>query len=318
MYANTPKVSVIVCTYNRANSLRDTLQALQRQVIPEGFVWETVLVDNNSKDDTAKVAAEFQNPGQSPYLKYFFEGVQGLSNARNRGIAESQGDFLIFTDDDVSPEPDWLATLVEGIESNDCDGAGGWIGPDWEVPPPRWLTERFYGFLAIRTDEGEPYIIDAQWDPPFGANMGFRRSVFDRLGGFDPQLGRKGSATIGGEEWDLFTRLIASGGKVMYFPAARVHHKVPGNRATKAYFRRWRYEESRNQAVVYGFDGDRLILGVPAYIFKQTLNAAWIALKAKFSGPEDNAFHREMIVWHFLGTISGLRGRYLREKSSSV
>jgi glycosyltransferase involved in cell wall biosynthesis len=313
-----PRVSVVVCTYNRARSLRDTLKALEKLVVPRDLVWETVVIDNNSHDETRAVAAEFEHPGRPPYLRYFFEKKQGLSNARNRAIAESRGDILLFTDDDVCPDADWLTTLVAGMEKHGCDGAGGWIGPLWEAQPPNWLTERFYGFLAIRTDEAGPRAVTEESDFPFGANMGFHRAVFDRLGGFDPQLGRKGGASIAGEEWDLFNRLIGSGGKIMYFPAARVHHKVPADRISKRYLRSWRYEDSRNQALVYDVTGARRILGVPPYVFSLTLKAAWTALKAKLEGPEDQAFHREMIVWHFLGMISGLRQRRSLTKRASA
>jgi glycosyltransferase involved in cell wall biosynthesis len=309
MKSNQPRASVIVCTYNRADSLRDTLRALAAQVVPAGLEWETVLVDNNSSDDTRAVCAEFEATGQAPYLRYVFEPRQGLSNARNRGLVESLGEILLFTDDDVCPEPDWLATLYRSLLTHQCDGAGGWIGPLWESPPPAWLTTRFHGFLAIRADEGEPRVISADAEPPFGANMGFRRTVFDRLGRFDPELGRKGTATIGGEEWDLFRRVIAAGGKVMYFPSARVHHKVPASRATKAYFRRWRFDDSRNRARAFGVSGDRRILGIPPYLLEQTARAGWTALKARFTLTEDEAFHREMIFWHFLGMLAGLRDR---------
>jgi glycosyltransferase involved in cell wall biosynthesis len=145
----------------------DTLAALSRQEVPPGIAFETILVDNNSSDNTKEIAERFTAQNSAPFLRYFFESKQGLSHARNRGIAEAQGEFILFTDDDVSPESDWLATLYQSMTDNDCDGAGGWIGPTWEIPPPKWLTEIFFGFLAIRTDSGEPKIITAESEPPY-------------------------------------------------------------------------------------------------------------------------------------------------------
>lgn len=304
------KLTVAICTYNRAASLEHTLFALALQQVPAELNWETILVDNNSTDETRAVAARFEQEGRPPYLRYVFEGQQGLSHARNRAIAESRGDILLFTDDDVRPEPDWIARLVTQMDAHGCDGAGGWIGPIWEKEPPAWLTEQFYGFLAIRPDDKGPQLITADCPPPFGANMAFRRNVFERLGVFDPALGRTGNVLAGGEEWDLFQRLIEAGGKVMYFPDARVHHVVEAYRLRKAYFRRWRYQGSRNQAQLTDIAGNRRILGVPPYLLTQLLSAAWAALSGRLSSPEDEVLRRDMLVGHFAGMIAGCHARW--------
>lgn len=308
MKRDQPLVSVIVCTFNRAESLRETLSALARQRLPEDRPWELVVVDNNSTDATRAVVAEF-SALSTVAIRYVFETRQGLSHARNRGIRESRGELLLFTDDDVRPAPDWLQTLSQSMLDHGCDGAGGWIGPLWEVPPPAWLTERFYGFLAIRTDEGDARRVQTSDDPPFGANMGFRRAVFDRIGDFDVELGRHGTATVGGEEWDLFQRLLAVGGKVMYFPAARVHHEIPRERIRKSYFRRWRFENSRHQARLHDVPGDRRILGIPPYLLLQTFDSIRRAIWARATAPADEGFHKEMLVCHFFGAIMGLLDR---------
>jgi len=133
--------SIIVCTYNRALSLRDTLRALRAQKTATLRDWEVIIVDNNSKDDTRKIVAEAQR--EWPSLRYEFEGAQGLSHARNHGIAAAHGDVLLFTDDDVLPEPDWLDATLLGLEKHQADACGGFVAPIWETPPPPWLTERF-------------------------------------------------------------------------------------------------------------------------------------------------------------------------------
>jgi hypothetical protein len=92
----------------------------------------------------------------------------------------------------------------------------------------------------------------------------------------------------------------------MFFGDARVHHTVESFRVTRRYFRRWRYQTSRNLAESRGFPGARRVLGVPPYLFAQLLRAGWRALVARFDEPADEAFNKEIIVWHFLGTIQGL------------
>ncbi|QSA98439.1 glycosyltransferase [Methylococcus sp. EFPC2] len=296
-------ISIIVCTYNRADSLVSTLQALVNLRVPPGLEWEVIVVDNNSHDDTSEIVRSKQ--ASFPQLRYLFEQRQGLSHARNSGIAAARGELLLFTDDDVQPEPDWVVEVLQGMEKYDATACGGYIAPLWDSPPPSWLTERLYGFLAIKTDERERRILKES-EFPFGANMAFRREVFSRFGVFDPDLGRKGSVLAGCEEFDLIGRLIASSEVVVYLPDARVHHRVEAFRTRKSYFRKWRLHNSRNLAETYGLPGDRKLLGIPLYLFGQFWRAIRTALYARIKLPADEALLKELVVWHFLGTVQGL------------
>lgn len=298
--------SVVVCTYNRCESLADTLAAIAALEVPAGFAWELVVVDNNSRDATRATVESFIAAHPALRARYAFEPKQGLSNARNHGIALARGDYVVFTDDDVLPAPDWLHRLVAGMREHGCAAAGGRIDPLWQAPPPPWLTERFHGFLALRTDGTGPRQVHTEDDMPFGASLAFERSVFDRVGLFDPQLGRKGSVLAGGEEIDVLMRVVRSGGTVMYFPSARVRHKVEAFRLTKRYFRRWRYQCSRNEASALP-SGGRRIAGMPLYLLPQLARALARSIAMRFRGPPDEAFRQEMIVWHFLGTLRGAR-----------
>lgn len=306
MQHSTPRInaSVIVCTYNRSASLQRTLRSLQQQVVEDGLTWEVLIVDNNSKDDTQAVVETFC--ATFPRARYCYESRQGLSFARNHGIFQARGDIVLFTDDDVAPEPDWVQRLIAGMLATGCDACGGFIAPVWETPPPPWLTNRFHGFLAIKTERTDTYEIDAQSPLPFGANMAFRRDVFSRFGLFDVTRGRTGDILASGEDGELFARLVAGGGKVMFFGNARVHHAVESFRTTKRYFRRWRHQTSRNLAQSRGFAGSRRIGGVPLYLYPQLLRAVVRAFMARVLEPPDAAFHKEIIVWHFIGSIEGL------------
>lgn len=303
--------SVVVCTYNRCASLADTLEALAAQQVPEGFGWELIVVDNNSRDATQRTVTDFQARQPRLSVRYAFEGRQGLSNARNHGIGLAQGEFVVFTDDDVLPAPDWLAQLVGGMRQHHCAAAGGYIEPLWQAEPPPWLTERFYGFLALRTDPEGPKEVRTEEQMPFGASLAFARAAFEQLGRFDPELGRKGQVLAGGEEIDMLMRLVAAGGRVMYFPQARVQHKVEAFRLNKRYFRRWRQQCSRNEARKWPPVVGRKIAGVPLYLFAQLAQAVWRSLAMHLTRPADEAFRQEMIVWHFLGLMRGLARRGL-------
>lgn len=302
--------SIVVCTYNRADSLSETLDALQRLQVPETIGWEVIVVDNNSTDRTREVVERHAQGW--PRLRYEFEPAQGLSHARNRGIASAQGEIVLFTDDDVLPEPDWLIRVLEGMARHGADASGGYIAPIWEVPPPKWLTERFYGFLAVRTDREDDYPIEDPRQAPYGANMAIRRSVFDRVGGFDTNRGRKGKVLASGEDGEMFERILDAGYKAVFLGDAQVHHKVEAFRLRKAYIRRWRFQTSRNIAISRGVRGKRRVFNVPLYLFPQLARAVGRAVAGYLGAPADEAFHREIIVWHFLGLMQGLfmsRGR---------
>lgn len=296
--------SIIVCTYNRAESLKDTLAALACLESPLTRTWEVVVVDNNSRDHTRQVVETVQQTW--PRLRYVFEAAQGLSHARNRGIAEAAGEVILFTDDDVLPESDWLVTTLAGLDKYGADACGGYIAPIWETPPPDWLTERFYGFLAVRTDRTDDYFIIDTGQTPFGANMAFHKKVFEQVGLFDTSRGRKGKVLASGEDGEMFERILAAGLKVAFLGSSRVHHKVESFRLTKRYFRRWRMQTSRNLAISRDVPGARRICNIPLYLFPQFLRALARALVFKITRPPDEAFNREMIVYHFLGTFEGL------------
>jgi glycosyltransferase involved in cell wall biosynthesis len=296
--------SIIVCTYNRADSLKDTLHALRAQQARMDRKWEVIVVDNNSKDHTRAVVEEVQQGW--PSLRYEFHSVQGLSHARNHGVGCALGQVMVFTDDDVLPESDWLEKTLAGMEKYDADACGGYIAPIWESPPPPWLTERFYGFLAIRTDRSDDYTITDPSQAPFGANMAFKKAVFDKIGLFDVSRGRKGDVLAGGEDIELFERALVAGLNIVFLGNSRVHHKVEAYRCTKKYLRRWRRQGSKNLAITKDIPGNHRIFNIPLYVFPQFARAIISAITGYFALPADEAFFREMIVCHFVGMIQGL------------
>ena len=299
------KVSIIICTYNRLESLKDTLQAIKKMNCDKVNEWEVVVVDNNSSDGTGEAIRDLAR--EWPRLKYVFEPKQGLSYARNRGIEEAQGELILFTDDDVLPEPDWMQNVIDGMKRHGAHACGGYVAPIWEVTPPVWLTERFHGFLAIRTDRTDDYQISDPKQAPFGANMAVAKKVFSDVGLFDTRRGRKGKVLASGEDGELFERILAAGYKVWFLGSARVHHKVESFRLTKSYIRRWRYQTSRNLALAKGVDGRRRVLNIPLYLFPQLMRAVWRMFKGYLFEEPDEAFYREVIVIHFLGVMQGLR-----------
>lgn len=303
------KASAIVCTYNRARSLEQTMKCLAAQQVDEGIDWELIVANSNSTDNTADVVGSFSN--RYARCRYEFEAQQGLSYARNRGISFARGDFLLFTDDDVCPEPDWIQTTLDGMGETGCDACGGSIAPVWESPPPSWLTDRFLGFLAIRVSEAETQQIADAAMVPYGANMAFRKSIFDHIGLFDTSKGRKGDVLASGEGGELFDRILQHGMPVMFFPHSIVHHRIEAFRLPKSYFRRWRYQTSQNIAVSCSFPGKLRFLRTPLYFFPQLMRVLWTAFKAHIQDSSDEAFFREITIPERRSPARGTRDQYL-------
>jgi glycosyltransferase involved in cell wall biosynthesis len=237
--------SIVICTCDRADLLRQALKHLAASSLPRECTCEVIVVDNNSSDHTSDVVEEFKGESACA-VRYVFECEPGLSNARNSGVRQAAGDLVIFTDDDVRVSEHWLAKFGVAFRETEADCIGGRILPDWEVPPPKWLGQELYNQLAL-LDLGRERI---QVDRPclWGANVGFRRSVFEEHGMFNTSLGRRPGRLYAGEESDMIRRVLGGGGSAWYCPELLVHHRIPVSRMRKSYFRKWRYDQGRLEA----------------------------------------------------------------------
>ena len=247
-----PDVSIVVCTYNRAASLGLTLDALAAQAIPPGIRWEMILVDNNSTDTTRAVIQRFVATADIP-TRSVFVPEQGLSRARNAGIAASRGDIIAFTDDDVLPAKDWVVRIATTLERMDVDIVGGRIVPAWLEKPPAWLQRRpaLHDALAILDHPTAARVLDPHGAPAvWGANMAFRRRVFDRVGGFDARRGLVGATLHRGEEIDLVARALAAGCQAVYEPSVIVAHRIGPQRMRLRYLSRLYFQRAEGDALL--------------------------------------------------------------------
>jgi len=258
------KVTAILCTYNRCQSLAKTLDSLAASILPETIEWEVLVVDNNSTDQTRSVLEDFSRryPGR---FRYVFEPRQGLSRARNTGIHESKGDILAFVDDDVTVEQDWLQNLTACLHDGAWAGAGGRTLPKQTVPLPSWFWSGSLGDLhsvaAAVFDLGdEPRQLDC---PPYGTNMAFRRAMFEKYGDFRTDLGRSGKSLMGGEDTEFGHRLLKAGERLRYEPSAIVYHPVREDRLKKEYFLRWYFDHGRAEIREEGVRPE--IWGIPRH-----------------------------------------------------
>jgi len=236
-------VSIILCTYDRAQRLAVTLGDLLALEAPAGCEWEIVVVDNNSHDDTAAVVKSFvdQYPGR---IRYLFEPLQGKSFALNQAVRQTEGESLFFTDDDVRVDRGWMKALLTRFEEHsECIGIGGRLVPVLPEAKPIELDEeeirRFHSF-----DFGEKAI--NLKESPFGGNMAYRRDAFLRYGFFRTDLGPTGFDRGGlSEDSEFARRLMDSGESICYEPEAVVHHPVQAERLTVQYLDHWHFQYGR-------------------------------------------------------------------------
>lgn len=251
-------LSVAICTWNRAQSLRTALSSIVQLVNPAGATWEVVVVDNNSADDTFSVVEEYRD---ALPIRYVFESQQGLSHARNRAVQEAKGDLIIFTDDDVRVDPRWLAEYVGAAERfPNATFFGGTIDLRFSCDPPRWLgnnLSRFRTAYAHRSLDPGTLIIGRRQDLPFGANMAFRRSVFTTAD-FQHSLGRVGTDLMSGEETEFMERLLVRGETGVWIGSAIVEHLIPKDRLTKKYVYNYFYCQGRAQVRMKRFDATQM------------------------------------------------------------
>jgi len=274
--------TVLIATYNRARILGGAIEAVLAQRARPDFQWEFLIVDNNSDDNTRAIVERYVGLSPVP-VRYLFEPRQGKSYALNTGLGQARGSIVAFTDDDVFVPPDWLATAVSVLDRWAADGGGGRVLPRWETAPPPWLANnpRLWGHLALMEVETQQTLQYPLKGPGniWGANMVFRRSVFDLVGLFNVDLGPSGGRPVNSEDLDIVERALRNGRKVVYDPELVVYHQVPAKRMKKNYLRRWAFVTGQGKAARGTSDPGKFpIFGRPFWMCLEaaTLLRAWL------------------------------------------
>jgi glucosyl-dolichyl phosphate glucuronosyltransferase len=268
------KVTVAICTYNRAALLRQALAGMVTQDLPANE-FEILVVDNNSKDSTQAVIASFAGSPVAP--RSVIESRQGANFARNRALAEARGEVIVYADDDILVEPSWLRLIVAPFFDTPVTAsvAGrGEAGPGSTTPAttnlretlpkpvrrigavagevipvfpegrPDWVAG-FHGPQGFRSDAGP---IDPS-RVPMSANLAFRRTVLQELGGFDTRFTREGGALFSADENVIMRKLHLAGYEAWFVPEACVQHQMPASRTTFKYVAKHAFGSARSRVV---------------------------------------------------------------------
>ena len=309
---STPRLSVVMSTFNRGELLDGAIRSVLAQDPGRTPPFELIVVDNNSTDGTRTIVDRFIRVDGR--VRYLFEPRQGLSHARNAGIAAARAALVAFTDDDVRAEPDWVAAVVRAFdEYPGADAAGGRVLPIWPAEPPGWLTPDHWAPLALADHGAAPVTIGPERPICLvGANLAVRHEVFDAIGGFATELQRVKDGIGSLEDHEFMLRLLGAGRTAVYDPRIVIHAEIQPNRLERTYHRRWHRGHGHFHALLRSEHMERTrlgrLLGVPAHLYRQALGDlggyGWARVKRDTAA----AFHHEVRL-RFFGGFFATRSR---------
>lgn len=265
-------LTVIMPTHNGADTLPRTLAAFAALAEPRGG-WKLVLADNASTDATTQVIDGFRE--RLP-LDYVQEPRLGKAFALNTAIERAEGDLVVFTDDDVIPEADWLVQWRRiADEYPDFGVFGGAIVPEFARPPPAWLAPTSWPIvLYTATKQGRPDGAMAAGEMDvYGPNMAVRADMLARGLRFDTRL-MVGQSALLGDETDLVDRAVEQGARVGFAASARVRHIVEADQVSLKWMLRRFYRHGRTMFffdVLQGRHDTPMLRGAPRYLYRRIL-----------------------------------------------
>jgi glycosyltransferase involved in cell wall biosynthesis len=309
-------LSVVISTYNRAAVLRRAIQSLLEQDLDPSR-YEIVVVDNNSTDHTRQVVRSFS--GSAPDVLYVFEPRQGTSYGRNTGIFTASAPVIAFTDDDVRVPKNWASTILTVLaEHPEAACIGGKVLPNWTRPWPSWLTREHWGPLALLDYGDTPLYVDAARRLCLiGANVAFRREVFDHVGMFSPDV-QTVRREAGTEDHELLLRLWRRGSQGLYWPSLTATADIAPERMRRGYHRRWHCRHGRFSAAMHDEDLERTtrgcFLGAPGHLYRQAVVSfgAWIAALLRLNSA--GAFTHEVELWSCIGFLVARWAEFFRQR----
>jgi glucosyl-dolichyl phosphate glucuronosyltransferase len=293
-----PSISVVICAYTleRIQLLGEGIEALATQTLAP---FEVVLVSDNSAELEAEAVRRWPDvrviPNQEP---------QGLSGARNTGLAAARGDVVAFLDDDATPAPDWIERMSADYLDPAVLGVGGTVTPRWERGQPAWFPPEFYWVVGC-THSGMPKTT-TEVRNVIGANMSFRRDALLEVDGFRREFGRVGKDTAGAEETDLCIRIGARHpeGRILYDPAVAVEHFVPASRGTVEYFLERCRGEGRSKATLARLVGSDSGLSDERTYVRSTLPRGFFAGLGETARGHGSGAQRSAMIFAGLASTS--------------
>jgi glucosyl-dolichyl phosphate glucuronosyltransferase len=230
-----PKISVVICTFNRHQMLLEAIMSIELQDLPDQE-YELIIVDNS---DDLQAREQFRDGLQITCAhRYVDEARPGLSRARNIGVHSAQAEYVAFMDDDAKASAGWLRHILDTFSRHEAAGVvGGPVRPIWAARRPAWLAPQLESYLTI-IDRGDEARILAGEEWLSGTNIAFRTRAVIEAGLFPENLGRIGRLLLSNEELLVTKRIRDLGYTVVYEPKIEMHHRVHAERVSQSWLRR--------------------------------------------------------------------------------
>lgn len=270
-----PRLTILLCTHNRAGLLQRTLASLNGARRPAGWMIDVLVAANACSDGTHALLDDYVRQAADRDwlpLAWFAEPIPGKSHALNSAMARIESDLIAFVDDDHRVDTDYLAAVCGAAETYaQADLFCGRILPDWDGSEPAWVHDagpyRIYPLPVPRFDQGdEPCEITPEVAIPGGGNLFLRTSWLVRVGPFATDMGPTGHDLGGAEDLDWVLRAQRLGARLWYVPSAVQYHYVDAARLTLPYLMKKAYKRTASTVAI---DPQRNGRGVPRYLYRK-------------------------------------------------
>lgn len=225
------KITVVICTFNRAKYLEKCLLSLCYQTLDKSF-FKVLVVDNNPQNSSINTVNQFFNKLN---IEYFLENNIGLSRARNRGLAETKTEYICFIDDDAEAERVWLEKILYAFSNSEPKivAVSGRITLKYTNRKPSWITKNMESFLGLFDISNVEISNSGDFR---GGNMALRRNFLESINGFSANLGRKGDRLLSNDEYYILNKIKEKNLFIYYHPEIHIKHTVLSERLNKTWF----------------------------------------------------------------------------------
>ncbi len=297
-------LTLIIPTYDRAHLLSLCIESILRAARPRGLCINVVVVDNNSSDDTKRVVNSFA--GQPDIcVQYLLVLRRGKSAALNQALCQVNAELVGLIDDDEEIDSAWFQVIHRELSADPgLDYIGGPCVPNWEQAQPDWFPSAYCGVVGIALrPERVPF------SPEFngmlmGGNAVIRNSTLQRVLPYPEHLGKIGNTIRSGEDEVIYHRLLEIGARGVVVPDMIIRHRIPAQRLTKRYFRRWvvgRGISVGSQMRDRGFEEPGLF-GIPRYMFGAAVRGCGLMVSSR--SPRER-FTAQLSIFDCLATLYG-------------
>jgi GT2 family glycosyltransferase len=281
------RLTILICTHNRADLLAKTLASLNAARRPPGWAVDILVAANACQEGTHAMLEAYCQ--QAPWrvdlpLSWLAEPVPGKSNALNSALPQVDSDIVAFVDDDHRVDSQYLSAICEAANDYpDADLFCGRILPDWDGSEPPWVHDtgpyRIYPLPVPRFDQGDaPLALDGERGIPGGGNLFLRTPWLARVGPFSTDLGPTGHDLGGSEDLDWVLRALRLGARLRYVPGVVQYHHVDASRLSLGYLLRKAYKRTASTVRVDGsISNTAARRRIPRYLYRKVAEYALMA-----------------------------------------